>query len=68
MAIRGPARRRYARVFICKFADGRDVYVLEYPTPPPLDMSGLEPEHPERSTAVLAPYLSAVVSGGDSAP
>ena len=39
---------------------GRDYFVLEYPTPPPVDMSGLSPDELTRGQFVLAPHFSAI--------
>jgi hypothetical protein len=46
-------------------SDGREHYVLEYPTPPPVDLSDLSPEEllGGGSPLVLAPHFSAIVRG-----
>jgi hypothetical protein len=39
-----------------------DYFVLEYPTPPPVDLSGTDPTRlPAEQLPVLAPYFSAIV-------
>lgn len=45
--------------------DGREYFVLEYPTPTPVDMSDLPEEQwmSQANRIVLAPYFSAIVRG-----
>ena len=39
-----------------------DYFVLEYPTPPPVDLSGTDPSQmPPERLPVLAPYFSAII-------
>ena len=40
---------------------GLEYHVLEYPTPPPLDLEGLDLDAIVRSEVVLAPFYSAIV-------
>ena len=45
-----------------KLDETRDYFVLEYPTPPPVDLSGVDlSQMPREQIPVLAPYFSAVV-------
>lgn len=45
-----------------KLDEARDYFVLEYPSPPPIDLSGVDlTQIPQEQIPVLAPYFSAVV-------
>jgi hypothetical protein len=45
-----------------KLDDERDYFVLEYPTPPPIELSGIDPVQLTQGRApVLAPHFSALV-------
>ncbi len=58
--IREDAKR--FREYFGKLDDARDYFVLEYPTPPPVDLSGVDlGSMPPEKRPVLAPYFSTVV-------
>lgn len=48
-----------------ELADGRAYFVLEYPAPPPVDMSDVSVEQLTKVKVVLAPHFSAIVSRKD---
>ena len=50
--------------------DGREYFALEYPVPPPIDLSNQSDDDLLRgmSNIVLAPYFSAVVRSNDKVP
>jgi len=52
-----------------RFDSTRDYFVLEYPSPPPVDMSAADPESLLRGNnpSVLAPHFSAILCGESAA-
>jgi hypothetical protein len=52
-----------------QLGDGREYFALEYPTPPPVDMSGASIEQVLGSSTklVLAPYYSIILCGSGAA-
>jgi hypothetical protein len=52
-----------------QLTDEREYFALEYPTPPPVDMSLVTPEEIRsgRTKFVLAPYFSAIIPGTETA-